>query len=246
MDPAGRDQVCRPCILGMSFFQPLSPTEPFKGKPLSLIINVWGKNMKKLLLVAALLISGFAQAQDRVVMNGKTATVNSDEAILVRTSSTPKKVKLKMLVPMANSTCLQYDTRYVIRTSGALCGYAVSERHIRERVCVKRDERNRCLRYENRVRVVRASTPRTCRIAERYCSDYGTATHREIDQVTIKFKNATNLNAGEEETFVVRAKQNRYGSSGIGFEIEPVSVTSDYEINDNGFLGFDTFVIQGK
>ena len=204
--------------------------------------------MKKLLVIAALLVSGFtsAMAQDRVVLNGKKVTVNTDEALLVRTASTPKKVKLKMLVPMANSTCLEYDTRYVIRTSGALCGYAVSERHIRERVCVKRDDRNRCLRYENRVRVVRTSTPRTCRVAERYCSNYGTAVHREIDQVTIKFKNASELQAGEEETFVVRAKQNRYGSGGIGFEIEPVSVMTDYEVEDTGFLGFDTFTIQGK
>src|SRR5690606_14387402 len=121
--------------------------------------------MKKLLVIAALAaVCGFAQAQDRVVMNGKKATVNTDEAILVRTSSTPSKVKLKMAVPMANSQCVRYDTRYVIRTSGSLCGYAVTERHVRERVCVKKDERGRCLRYENRVRVVRASTPRTCRV----------------------------------------------------------------------------------
>ena len=114
--------------------------------------------MKKLILIAALAVCGFAQAQERVVMNSSKATVYADEALLVRTSSTPDKVKLKLSVPMANSQCVRYDTRYVIRTSGALCGYAVSERHIRERVCVARDNRDRCIRYENRVRVVRTST----------------------------------------------------------------------------------------
>lgn len=202
--------------------------------------------MKKLILIAALAVCGFAQAQERVVMNSSKATVYADEALLVRTSSTPDKVKLKLSVPMANSQCVRYDTRYVIRTSGALCGYAVSERHIRERVCVARDNRDRCIRYENRVRVVRTSTPRTCRVAERYCSDYGTVTHRELDQVTIKFKNAANLAAGEEETFVVRANQSHYGSGGVKFEIEPVSTQINYEVEDNGFLGFDTFVIKGQ
>ena len=121
-----------------------------------------------------------------------------------------------------------------------------SERHVRERICVKKDERNRCIKFENRVRVVRASTPRTCRIAETYCANYGTATHREIDQVTIKFKNASNLASGEEETFMIKANQNRYNSSGISFTIEPVSVMGDYEINDNGILGFDNFTIEAK
>lgn len=202
--------------------------------------------MKKFLLIAVMAVCSFAQAQDRVVMNGSRATVNADEVLLVRTSSTPDKVKIKLNVPMANSQCLRYDTRYVIRTSGALCGYAVSERHIRERVCVARDNRDRCIRYENRVRVVRASTPRTCRVAERYCSDYGTVTHRELDQVTIKFKNAADLAAGEEETFVIRANQTRYGSSGVKFDIEPVSTQINYTVREKGILGFDSFVIEGQ
>jgi len=202
--------------------------------------------MKKFLLIALMAVCGLSQAQERLVMNSSKATVNADEILLVRTSSTPDKVKIKMNVPMANSQCLRYDTRYVIRTSGALCGYAVSERHVRERVCVARDSRDRCLRYENRVRVVRASTPRTCRVAERYCADYGTVTHRELDQVTIKFKNAANLASGEEETFVIRADQTRYGSSGVKFEIEPVSTSINYEIEDKGILGFDSFVIKGQ
>src|SRR5690606_13011011 len=118
--------------------------------------------MKKILVIALMVLSGFSQAQERLVMSGSKATVNADEVLLVRTAATPDKVKIKMNVPMANSQCLRYETRYVIRTSGSLCGYAVSERHIRERVCVDRDNRDRCVRYENRVRVVRASTPRTC------------------------------------------------------------------------------------
>lgn len=202
--------------------------------------------MKNLIILSVLLFSGLSIAQDRVILNSKKVTVNQDEAILVRTAATPNKVKLKMLVPMANSACIQYDTRYVIRTSGALCGYAVSERHIRERVCVKKDENNRCIKYENRIRVVRASTPRTCRVAESYCSNYGTATHNEIDQVTIKFKNASKLQADEEETFVIKANQNHYNSSGVSFTIEPVSVMADYDISDNGFLGFDKFTIEAK
>lgn len=204
--------------------------------------------MKKLLMALAMVgaLCGAAQAQDRVVLNSSKITVNADEVILVRTPSTPKKVKLKMNVPMYSSQCLRYDTRYVMRTSGALCGYAVSERHVRERVCVARDRNNRCTRYENRVRVVRSSVPRTCRVAESYCADYGTVSHRELDQVTIKFKGATQLVAGEEETFVIRAKQNRYGGSGVKFEIEPVSVMGDYEIDDKGFLGFDIFSLSAQ
>ncbi len=204
--------------------------------------------MKKVIVLVALTLGlcASAQAQERVELNSARKTINTDEAILVRTASTPKKVKLKMNVPMYNSQCLRYETRYVLRTSGALCGYAVTERHIRERVCVRRDNRNRCLRYENRVRVVRASTPRTCRVAESYCVDYGTVSRRELDQVTIKFKNASELLAGEEETFVIRAKQNRYGGGGVKFEIEPVSTANEYEVKDKGFLGFDLFTIQAK
>jgi len=45
---------------------------------------------------------------------------------------------------------------------------------------------------------------------------------------------------------MIKANQNRYNSSGISFTIEPVSVMGDYEINDNGILGFDNFTIEAK
>ncbi|MFY7993687.1 MAG: hypothetical protein ACOVP4_10370 [Bacteriovoracaceae bacterium] len=203
--------------------------------------------MKLMTSLFALIICASAFAQEKVYLDSKDVTINDSQAVLVRTNKTPNKVKLTFTVPMSDSVCTQYDTRYVIRTSGAYCGYATTFRIINERICTRRNPRNNsCIRFETRTRRVAYRFARSCPVPETYCSRYGSVTTSESDKVTIKFKNLPALADSEEETFVVSAKQKRYGSSNVVYDVTAEETVQPYVVKNRGFLGIDKFVIQVK
>ncbi len=202
--------------------------------------------MKLLTSVFALLMCASVFAQEKVLLESKEVSVNGSEAILVRTNKTPKKVKVTFKVPMSESVCEQYDTRYVVRTSGSYCGYYTTYRIVHERVCVRRDRQNRCSSYQTRARRVAYTSPRSCPVPETYCSRYGTATHYGSDSVTIKFKGLPALADSEQDSFLVAARQKSYDATGVVYDVEAQETVIPYVVKDRGFLGFDKFVIKVK
>lgn len=203
--------------------------------------------MKLMTSLFTLIMCSAAFAQDKVLLESKEVTVNDTQAVLVRTNKTPNKVKVSFKVAMSESVCEQYDTRYVLRTSGTYCGYATTYRIITERVCVSRNPRNNsCTRYQTYQRRVAYTTARTCPVPETYCSRYGSATYYGTDKVVFKFKDLPALADSEQETFFVSAKQKRYDGSNVVYDVKALETVQPYVIKDRGFLGSDRFVIKVK
>lgn len=210
--------------------------------------------MKKIfaLLTLALSLGAFAQEYEAspIVLDSKKINVSSSSATVVRTNQTPGTVELSFLVPMANSVCERYETRHVMRTSGAYCGYDTFTRRVRTgRVCVRTNpHNNECLRWGDTFRTETHRRPRTCMVPETYCARYGTATSFERDSMKIQFKNLPALADSESETFTIEATQKRYDSGSVVFEVKPLETLREYEVKRKKILFFktDTYIIQEK
>jgi hypothetical protein len=205
--------------------------------------------MTRIVSVIALMLSLSVFAQDKVLLNAEKVSVNAAEAILVRTASTPNKVKVSFQVPMYDSVCQTYATRMVIRTSGALCGYTLEARTITYRTCEFRQVRtNICTHYRTNTRLETVQVPRTCQVSEQYCSSYGTAISHETGTVTIKFKKLPALGGTEQDTFLVKGKQKHVDGTSVVFEVTPQATLGEYTVKDRGFslFNFSKFVIKPK
>ncbi len=203
--------------------------------------------MKKLIFAVLCLSTVMtAFAQERVMLDRESITINSHEAILVRTKDSPSKIDIEMLVPMSEPVCERYDTRYVMRTSAIQCGVIRERRVTMDRVCVQRDANGVCRVYRREEVVSYYERARTCSVPETYCVQYGAVTDYEKDGIKIKFKNAYPLTEGQEETFSIRAQQKVMGGSNVVYDIRPVQTSGDYEVNSKGWFGSDSYEIKAR
>jgi hypothetical protein len=203
--------------------------------------------MRSTLLSILFLIPMTSMAQERVILNGDKITTSREQAILVRTSATPETVRVTFQVPMSESICERYETRYVWVTSESQCGVDQRMTYNRQTVCTRRHpQTQQCLRSEVRMVPVVQRYPRSCQVPENYCARYGTITRFEADEVKIKFKNLPNLGGTEEDTFLVRARQRSYSGENVVYEITPLQTVAPYEVKSKGFMGMDSYVIKLK
>jgi hypothetical protein len=213
--------------------------------------------MKKIyFLVFSFIVAVSAYSQERVLLNDDTVSINSDSAILVRTNKTPSKVKITMQVPMGDTVCERQDIRLREVTSGSLCGYNVIRHEHRNPVytdvCLHRNPFDQsCVRSERQITSYNVSysetrIAKTCVLRESYCAQYGVLTSKESDGVVLKFKKATVLDAEQEESFSIRARQNHVDGINVLYDIQVEKALKNYDIKSKGFLGSDRFVIQGN
>lgn len=204
--------------------------------------------MKQLFSLIALCLSLGAFAQERVVLTSSDITVNGSEAILVRTAQTPDVVEVRFQVPMSDSVCQAYSTRYVTITSASRCGTVERVTGYTTRtVCTRTNPHNgQCLRTETQRIPVVQRYARTCQVSETYCSSYGTVTNYESDKVKIKFKKLPSLGGTEEDTFSVRARQRSYDGENVVYDITPIQTVVPYEVKSKGLFGIDSYVIEVK
>ena len=205
--------------------------------------------MKALFVLLALATSLSTFAQERVELLSEKVSVSSDAAIVVRTNKTPETVVITFKVPMANSVCERYETRYVVRQSSTYCGEDVRYNRVRVRRCVQTDPNNgRCVRYHEEWRDERISIPRTCPVPETYCAQYGTAVTRENDEMKIRFKNLPSLGDSESETFEIKARQKTSDGENVIYDVKPVETLREYKVSQKKILGFklDSYVVEEK
>ena len=210
--------------------------------------------MKHLLSLILFVISLPSLAQVSVELNSSEVSVDTDQAVIVRTSRTPEKVKIKMQVPKDKETCERYDSRRVMRTSSLECGTDIAYRQVPYgSVCVRLDrESGVCRRYQTEYRMETYDIPRTCMVEETYCSQHGTVTVRELETLTVKFKKAAVLGGSETESFLVKADQKRYDGDSVRFNITAQQTIGTYKIERKKVLGGifgredDSYVIEGK
>lgn len=205
--------------------------------------------MKSLLSILILAISLSVFAQERVELNAEKISVNNDAAVVVRSNKTPDTVQITFKVPMANSVCERFETRYVVRQSATYCGEDVHYRRVRVRHCVQQDPNNgRCTRYLEDWRDERISHPRTCPVPETYCAQYGTAVTREANDMKIRFKNLPALGDSETETFEIKARQRSYDGGSVEYDVKPLETLREYKVSQKKILGFklDSYVVEEK
>lgn len=226
--------------------------------------------MKKIfgLLVLSLTVSAFAQ--ESVILDSKKVAVDSNEALLVRTSKTPKTIELTMKVPMKETYCDGYN-RVAYQTT---CYEPPVNQYRRVEICT------------NRVVTVPVATPprgpnynppggrpapttttrteRVCRWENQYvgtyqrpfpCTQYSSQCISRVrdaapkfDKVKIKFKKLPALGGSEDETFEIKATQRSIDSFNIDYLIIPKKTLGDrkYKVKKKGILGVDSYVIQKK
>jgi len=221
--------------------------------------NLKGAFMKFMtaLLILASSLSSFAQ--ERVELNKKTVSINSDNAIIVRTANTPKKVEIILQVPMANSYCAETRQQYYPRTCHRSETQYQTRRVCRDVVVSRPAPSNnpRGPRYnpptqtrrecrDERVVVGTRRYAYDCSYYQSYCARYETGHRTESDKVKITFKNLPKLGGSEEDSFEIRARQRTYDGSNVVYDITPLETVEDYEVQSKGILGFDSYVIKKK
>lgn len=218
------------------------------------------------LLVLTVSVGAMAQQEERVVLNQKEVSVNSDRAILVRTAQTPDKVVVTFKVPMASSFCADSRTEYVRRTCNTTESvYRTQEvcRNVTTTTPASTSTGPRGPRYNpgtgavtttrrvcsiERVYAGTINRPYDCSYYNDYCVRYGTDVRTESDTVKIKFKDLPNLGGSEEETFRVAAQQRTQDGANVVYDINVLSTAEgrNYEVKSKGIFGIDSYVIESK
>jgi hypothetical protein len=76
--------------------------------------------MKSIFLLALVFCSTSLLAQEsKLILNQEHLSSASDKITIVRTSSTPDKVKIKLLVPTQANQCVEYGTRMIFGQNGS-------------------------------------------------------------------------------------------------------------------------------
>ena len=227
--------------------------------------------MKTILAMLVLTVSVGAMAQqgERIILNSKEVSVNSDRAILVRTAQTPDKVEVTFQVPMANSFCAdtrtQYNPRICHRNDNVYTTREVCRNVTTTTPSTSTTPRGpryngtnpsgsnsttttRRVCTTERVLVTVRTIPYDCSYTTTYCARYATDVTRESDKVKIKFKDLPALGGSEEETFEISAQQRQRDGSNVVYDINVLTTVEnrEYEVKSKGILGFDSYVIQSK
>lgn len=206
--------------------------------------------MKKTLALMTLILSLGAFAQERVELNAEKVSIKGNKATLVRTNKTPGTVEVEFEVPMANQICERYETRHVLRPSGAHCGYDTHYRRVPTgRVCTRKNPHNgECLRFDETYREERVTRERVCMVPETYCAEYGTSTRVIKDTMTVQFKKLPALGDSEGDTFEVVARQKNYDGSDVIYDFKALETVQEYKVTQKRILFFkrDAFVVEKK
>lgn len=193
--------------------------------------------MKKIITLLSLTLALSAFAQERVELTSKKIEVKSAAATLIRTNKSPSSIELSFIVQMDQSVCQRYETRYVVRSDGAYCGWNEHTRRVYVgKVCVRTNPANECIRWGDQYRTETVRVPRTCPVPETYCAQYGTVTVPKKDSMSIKFKNLPALGDSESESFLVVAKQKSYDSSDVVYEVTPKETLRPYKVKQKKVL----------
>jgi hypothetical protein len=181
-----------------------------------------------------------------VEMRQKKVDVHASRVVLVRTHRTPKKVKVKLTVAMKGTVCVREATRMITRQDGAYCGYHTTSRRSNcRRQCVRFSAcpsnslncRKRCVRYENRCDIRQIRVENTCTYPQTHCVERDVVvTGSKSSNVSIKFKNLPGLRVGEQEIFVLDARQSRISGSNIEFSLKARRSLQDYKIKVKDFF----------
>ena len=201
--------------------------------------------MKNLILsLVVLCCAQMSNAATVLTLNAEKMSVGTSKLTLERTSETPEKVKLEILVPRIFTECVEYSTR-IVYGPDASCGYDTVWNWECREVCVDyrqcssgnyNNDNCGCQQYANRCDNYPTNVMRSCNHPETYCSDYEDVNHPTTKIVRLNFKKAAPLAEGEVEKFSLEMEQRYKGGYNIDMMFKDLN--DKYKVNDSEFLGF--------
>jgi hypothetical protein len=211
--------------------------------------------MNYIFLLLLVFTSNTILAQEaKIILSEENHKSSADRVTIVRTSSSPDKVKIKLLVPTQANQCVEYATRMTFGQNSTYCGYDTAIVQQCSRQCRPARPTNGggqnpskpvpqiC---ENVCRPVTVTHVRSCYYPETFCSRTGIVTTLIEDQVTIKFKDG-GLGGSEQEEYLLVGSQKNFGFTNIIFDLKVKNVLSEVEIKSSDILGFGDVITVKK
>jgi hypothetical protein len=211
--------------------------------------------MKSICLLVLLFCSRLILAQEtKLILNEEHLSSSFDKITIIRTSASPDKVKIKLLVPTQANQCVEYATRMIFGQNASYCGYDTAIAQQCSRQCRPArptqggaQDPNKPVPQicENVCRPVTVTHARSCYYPENYCARTGIVTTMIEDQVTIKFKDG-GLGGSEEEEYLLIGSQKNFGFTNIIFDLKAKNVLSEVEIKSSDILGLGDVITVKK
>ena len=203
------------------------------------------------LLVAILAAPSVFAAGNLVQLNSKEITIASDSAVVVRTSETPNKVKVKMDLPFGETVCEREATRTVYGQDPS-CGYGTSDQSVCHEECRgdgdhdKDDHGHGGGDCHTECHMEPVQYMLSCYYPETYCAEYGVETNTVQKRVTLKFRGLPKLAAGQTEEYELTGHQNRIDGTVGKYDMVAKTPGLNYEIISRNFLGARVIVKKGN
>jgi hypothetical protein len=192
--------------------------------------------------------------ETKLILSGEHHQTSVDKVTIVRTSHTPDKVKIKLLIPTQANQCVEYATRMTFGQNGSYCGYDTAVVQQCSRQCRPARPTNGGAQNpqkpvpqicENVCRPVTVTHVRSCYYPETFCARTGIVTTLIEDQVTIKFKDG-GLGGSEQEEYFLIGSQKNFGFTNIIFDLKAKNVLSEVEIKSSDILGLGDVITVKK
>lgn len=195
--------------------------------------------MVRLLVFLSLVLSiNFSSFAEDVLLEGETVEVKSGDT-LIRTSKTPKKVKLVSVVPYTYNVCQEYGVRDVYSQDPS-CGYDTIWEYGCRNVCVEYRQCSSttvgtnsncgCQRTSTVCQNYPTNVMRTCHHPESYCIRYGKVVRTNIEHTKIIFRKLFPLQEGEQENFSFSIRQYQEDASFYLFNVKDLNSKYDVRI----------------
>ncbi len=202
------------------------------------------KTVLTLALVLSSLIATKVMAGDpQITLDKKVLSVDSASVVVVRTSSTPDRVKLKLSIPFGETVCENYGTEIVFGQDPS-CGYDTV--YVTEHQCststVCEVSRNGVCESSRDVEscqdvCVPESVMRSCDHPETVCTQYGVETSNREKHISLDFNKLGQLAAGKEQVIRISGAQNHTDGVVTKYTAEVLSSDEKIVAKVESFLG---------
>jgi hypothetical protein len=179
-------------------------------------------------------------AERSLVLVNKEYEVQTDKIEIIRTSNTPKKVKITMRIPLWDEVKLKLKN-YTYKYNSRICkdqtnALAMAGADCEKKTeCVSKNAHGKCLRTQTTTYCTRHININQCSTPQKKMSFMCQGSRTK--KVTINFKRLPQLQEGEKEVFVLRGFQKAKGKRKVRFALSNKSTKQNYRVKSRSFLG---------
>ncbi|HCM38467.1 MAG: hypothetical protein A2070_14380 [Bdellovibrionales bacterium GWC1_52_8] len=172
----------------------------------------------------------------RVVLDSNKVSIDTDKAILVRTASTPRSIKVYMNIPFGRTYCSRYETRTVWGPDSS-CGYYTECNLVCSNYCQVWNSHGGCVAWGQECYNRCHEYMNSCYHPQVYCAETGVAYKEKQASFKLTFKKASRLGPNEEETFEVIGSQKTVDGRDDVYTLRALDTKTRYLIKNSWFFG---------